>query len=219
MHWSSAVAYCVGLITTDGCLSGDGRHIDFTSKDVELVEYVRECLGPRNRITRKHRGDGIRRYFHAQISDVAVYRWLCSLGLTPRKSLTLGPLAIPDEYFADFLRGSLDGDGSIMVYQDSVFPNSLRLYVRFCSGSRSHLDWLQVTTARLWSLKGYQTTVTRAFRLNYAKRESLELLKRLYYASDIACLHRKRCLAEQAVTRQAEVAELGIRDGLRSRWS
>lgn len=208
MYWSSAVAYCVGLITTDGCLSGDGRHIEFTSKDLELVETVKRCLGPQNRIGTKGRGDGRRRYFRIQIGNVELYRWLCSLGLTPRKSLTLGSLDIPDTFFADFFRGCLDGDGNIMAYQDSVFPNSLRLYVRLYSASRPHLDWQQATLTRLWSLKGYQTTVPRAFRLNYAKRESLNLLRRLYYASDVVCLLRKRRIAESVLTREAEVVKL-----------
>ena len=35
--------------------------------------------------------------------------------MTPEKSLTLGPLAIPDEYFPDFFRGCIDGDGSIFA--------------------------------------------------------------------------------------------------------
>ena len=37
---------------------------------------------------------------------------LVSLGLTPRKSLTLGALAVPDELFPDFFRGCIDGDSS-----------------------------------------------------------------------------------------------------------
>ena len=39
MKWTSELAYAVGLLTTDGSLSKDGRHIDLTSKDVEqLIE-------------------------------------------------------------------------------------------------------------------------------------------------------------------------------------
>ena len=31
--WTPELAYIVGLITTDGCLSSDGRHLTFTSCD------------------------------------------------------------------------------------------------------------------------------------------------------------------------------------------
>ncbi len=208
MKWSPLLAYCVGLITTDGCLSPNGRHIEFTSKDLELVEHVRKCFGPHNRVCTKGRGDGVRRYFRIQFGNVKLYQWLSSLGLTPRKSLTIGPLNIPHELFSDFLRGHLDGDGNITSYFDSIFPNSLRLYVRFSSASRPHLDWIQAVILDLWSLRGYQTTVTRAFRLNYAKGASIELFKRLYASPDAPCLSRKRRLAEPFLTAQAEVAEL-----------
>jgi hypothetical protein len=96
MDWSPSVAYCVGLITTDGCLSGDGRHIEFSSKDLELVKHMQHCLGQNNRIGSKSRGHGPSRYFRIQLGNVKLYRWLCSIGLSPRKSLTLGALDIPD---------------------------------------------------------------------------------------------------------------------------
>ncbi len=38
IQWSPELAYAIGLLVADGCLSKDGRHIDFTSKDLELVE-------------------------------------------------------------------------------------------------------------------------------------------------------------------------------------
>ncbi len=208
MEWSPLIAYCVGLITTDGCLSGDERHVEFSSKDVELVEYVRHGLGSSNRICAKDRGDRTWRYFRIQISNVRVYQWLQSLGLTARKSLTLGPLNIPDEFFSDFLRGHLDGDGNITSYNDPVYPNSLRLYVRFCSASRPHLDWLETTISRLWSIHGYQTVDTRAFRLSYAKRASIKLLKHIYASPNAPYLLRKRRIAAPFIGIQAEVAEL-----------
>ena len=38
VQWSPNFAYALGLLTTDGCLSGDGRHIDFTSQDNEQLQ-------------------------------------------------------------------------------------------------------------------------------------------------------------------------------------
>lgn len=34
------------------------------------------------------------------------------------KTLSLGKLRIPKRYFADFVRGHLDGDGSVFTYVD-----------------------------------------------------------------------------------------------------
>jgi len=114
--WSPALAYAVGLIATDGNLSPDGRHLSIPSKDLDLLESLRGCLGLTNSIGRHSSARG---HIHRlQWGDRLFYDWLQSIGLTPAKSLTLGPLAVPDEYFVDFFRGCIDGDGSITTYVD-----------------------------------------------------------------------------------------------------
>ena len=45
LDWSETMAYIVGLLATDGCLSSDRRHIILTSRDRELVETFLACLG------------------------------------------------------------------------------------------------------------------------------------------------------------------------------
>jgi hypothetical protein len=40
IEWSPRLAYAVGLIATDGCLYGDGRHIAFISKDEDLMRTL-----------------------------------------------------------------------------------------------------------------------------------------------------------------------------------
>ena len=37
IKWSADFAYAIGLIMTDGNLSPDGRHLCFTSKDIEQI--------------------------------------------------------------------------------------------------------------------------------------------------------------------------------------
>jgi hypothetical protein len=58
-----------------------------------------------------------------------LYDALLTIGLTPAKSLTLGPLAIPDDYFPDFFRGCIDGDGSVLVYTDRYHAAKNERYV------------------------------------------------------------------------------------------
>ena len=43
--WSPHFAYAIGLLVTDGNLSPSGRHIHFTSKDLELVKLFQKALG------------------------------------------------------------------------------------------------------------------------------------------------------------------------------
>jgi hypothetical protein len=205
--WTAELAYVVGLITTDGCLSRDGRHITLVSKDVDLLEIVRRCRHVGGRIS-----GTVGAYGHhchrLQWSDRRFHRWLCDIGLMPAKSLRLGALTVPDAHFADFFRGCIDGDGSITTYVDryNTFKSPTyvytRLFVSIVSASRPFIDWLRQTTNRLYGMSGF-VTVKRSRRaghsdlwcLKYAKRESLALLRLMYYAPDVPCLHRKHEIA------------------------
>ena len=206
IRWSPNLAYAVGLIATDGNLSGDGRHLSLTSIDRDLLETLRTCLHLGAAI-RPHRGGHGSRGLRVQWGDRYFYEWLVGIGLTPAKSLTLRPLAVPDSVFADFLRGCIDGDGSVVVYADWYHTDKNeryvyeRLYVTLVSGSWRFLDWIRSTVHRLISLKG-SISARRAegknplWTLRYAKGESLELLRRIYYSPTVPRLTRKRVTAE-----------------------
>jgi len=196
-QWSHNLAYAIGLLTTDGCLSKDGRHIDFTSNDIDLIETFKSCLKLNNKICLKRCGEGNRVCNRVQFGDVVFYRFLLCVGLMPNKTKKLGKLNIPDRYFFDFLRGVLDGDGYVQVYQDSVYPNSQRLYTRFACASLKHLLWLRKKIKKFLGIEGsVQKTVKKIFELRYAKSESIILLRAIYYSSQSPCLKRKHEIAE-----------------------
>jgi hypothetical protein len=113
--WTRERAYAIGLLATDGNLSRDGRHLTVTSADPDLLGVLRACLALQANV-RQVGSQG--RCYRVQWSDRRFYEWVESIGLSPAKSRTLGALTIPDEYFADFARGCIDGDGSIVVYVD-----------------------------------------------------------------------------------------------------
>ncbi|MGH9198736.1 MAG: LAGLIDADG family homing endonuclease, partial [Acidimicrobiia bacterium] len=81
--------YFVGLITSDGCLCGDGSHVSLTSKDYSFLKDLRNTLRIRNRIGTKIGGSGSVS-FQIQMGNKAFHRFLQRVGLTPDKSLTLG---------------------------------------------------------------------------------------------------------------------------------
>lgn len=196
--WDSRIAYVVGLMATDGNLSPDGRHLEFTSKDLEQVELLKQLLNLNNRITQKTSGfSPDKTYWRIQFGNVALYRWLMEIGLHPNKSKSLGALAVPDAYFWDFVRGCLDGDGTLKVYNDPHYPRSQRLYVYLYAASRSYLEWIEHTTVRIGGIHGYIDDGHGAWRLNYAKAASLALLRLLYYQPDLCCLKRKRDLVQK----------------------
>ena len=206
-EWSAEFAYVVGLIATDGNLGRKKPVITLVSKDSELLETVRSCLALTTP-TRPHGGGYANRCRHLSWHDRCLYDRFRAIGLTPAKSLTLGPLAVPDEYFADFFRGCIDGDGTILVYTDRYHTAKSeryvyeRLYLSIVSASYAFIDWLRTTVHRLTAVDGSLSVrqrpgTSRVWKLCYAKAESIRLLRWMYYAFDVPCLQRKRAKAEK----------------------
>lgn len=206
LGWTAEMAYAVGLIATDGCL-GQGRRITFTSADRVLVKTFLACTGHSVKIgVDRRRGH---RVYRAQIGDVQFYRWLASVGLTERKSLTLGAIDVPDEFLFPIVRGLLDGDGSIAnkLWRADTKDRSDYFWewlaTRFVSGSRRHLEWLASRIDGLLGLRGYigvhrsrkRPGVT--FALRYGKPASVRLLALLYADRDAPALPRKRAIWER----------------------
>lgn len=191
LKWSSKLAYVVGLITSDGSLSIDGRHINFTSTDFDLIQLFCEYLGLKNKIGIKTgQYAGSKTCYVVQFGDVLFYRWLLVVGLMPNKSKVINKLLIPKEYFYDFLRGCIDGDGSIGAF---VHPESrhLQLRVRLVSASGPFLEWVRSIT-RTDQIKGYITLPgKRVGVLTYAIQDSTKLLNLLYYPGFPKSLNRK----------------------------
>lgn len=190
-NWSSNLAYIIGLITTDGCLSKDGRHIDFTSKDIQLIRTFKKYLGLRVKIGYKISGYSGKWCPRIQFGDVNFYNFLLEIGLTPAKSKTLNSLKIPEKYFFDFLRGCFDGDGSIYAYWDKRWHSSYMYYSSFVSASPDYLKWLQNQIFYLAKIKGHISKGGRSHQLKFAKSESKILFNKIYHSNNIPLLKRK----------------------------
>lgn len=200
--WSSSLAYALGLITTDGNLSPDGRHIIFTSKDLELIHHFQNSLKINFKITKKSSGaEVIKKYYVVQFSNVNFYKFLQSLGLMPKKSKIMHQIIVPDQYFFDFLRGHFDGDGTFYSYWDPRWRSSYMFYTTFVSASQQHITWLQSKISNFLNINGHITKASNhsCYQLKYAKADSLQLLPKMYYNPQATCLTRKRLKIHKAL--------------------
>lgn len=217
------MAYAVGLIATDGCLITGQRRIDFCTGDLQLAETYLECLGrdpSRVRVERTARGTFL---YREQLKDADLYRWLLGIGLTPRKSLTLGPLTVPDEHLPHLVRGLLDGDGTVLNFTSKADttrrPDGSYRYewfrVTFVSASRPHLAWLQDRTHDVLGIRGAIGMTARPpyspiYRLQFGRWDSMRILPWIYADRDAPCLLRKRAIWDDYAARYAvDVARAG----------
>jgi len=68
-----------GLITSDGSLSKDRRHIDITSKDYEFLQDIKDIIGIKNKIGIKFGGKKKQKAFRIQIANKHLYDFLLSV--------------------------------------------------------------------------------------------------------------------------------------------
>ncbi|MDP1706725.1 MAG: hypothetical protein Q8L36_02790 [bacterium] len=201
IEWSPKFAYALGLLATDGNLSTDGRHFDFTSKDMEQIRNFMNCLEIKPKIGYKKSGYTGQKRPRIQFGDVNFYKFLLGIGFMPAKSKIMADFKIPNKYFFDFLRGHLDGDGTFISYWDPRWRSSFMFYTIFISASKKHIDWLRREIFRKLRINGHITKGVNSsvYQLKFAKTESLKLLPKMYYDNGVICLSRKRLKIEKAL--------------------
>lgn len=188
--------YLVGLITTDGCLSTDGRHVNITSKNKTFLELIKGRLYITNNVTAKYNGQGDKAY-NIQISDKRFYNFLISVNLFPKKSLTISAIKVPDIFFDNFLRGVIDGDGNIQRW---IHPTNRReqWVLRISSGSKQFALWLLSEIEGKMQVKGKMHTCARKntknplYLLKFGKVAAKRILYTCYLESNNSKLHLER---------------------------
>lgn len=194
INWNANFSYAIGLIATDGNLSKDGRHIIFTTKDEDLASLFIKSLNIECKITKKTRDKSkIKKYFVVQFSDVNFYKFLLKTGITPKKSKTIKKVLVPDDYFRDFLRGCIDGDGSISIFKHKESKKP-QLKIRLASASEKFLLWIQKNIKKQLKTKGgyiWKDKKKNVYTLTYGKEDGGKILIFMYYSKEVVCLERK----------------------------
>lgn len=213
--------YLVGLIAADGCLSRDGRHIDITAKDRQFLESLAKKLKISNSVCKKRNGSGKIQY-RIQISSSTFHAFLKSVGLVSRKSLVLNRIAVEEQHFNDFLRGVIDGDGSIRSWKhpsNGGWQWSLRIY----SASFRFLRWLQQEIKIRFLTDGGLHEDRKLFVLKFGKMAAQRILKQCYYSGSLS-LQRKERLALECVntangwSTSKTIGQVAERQTLRTQW-
>ncbi len=184
---SPELAYIVGLVASDGNLEEDNNCVILNTTDFELADTFRQLLGMNNaHIVVVNHAPPRKTSYMVQVCDYVFRSFVEARGLTPRKTLTIGALDVPDQVFVDFLRGELDGDGGWHIGHG--WRGVEYLIAKIVSKSRPYLEWIQKTVERLTGLTGRFSGHGVVYNGHNAER----LGAWLYYSPDLPCLSRKR---------------------------
>ncbi len=193
---SPELAYVVGLVASDGNLQKQNHCVIEVSTDNQIINLIGVILQlSKPQVTVVRRKFPNKTAYMLQVCDYRFRAFLEGLGLTPKKTFTIGPLAIPDQVFRDFLRGELDGDGS--WYVSKGWRDSKYLVGKFTSRSQIYLEWLQQSVSRLSGTQG----ALQPSRLFYNSKKAEALGEWLYYDTQLPCLSRKRQVWENWMNR------------------
>ena len=136
-----------------------------------------------------------KKYSVLQFSDVLFYEYLKNVGIFPKKSLTLGAVAVPQKYFPDFFRGVIDGDGCITTWTHRT--NGYQQWSLFIvSAAPIFISWLKLEAENYFKVRGkLYTSLNKGKknpinRLKFGKLAAKVIIKQIYYDGSL-CLARK----------------------------
>ena len=190
---NSDVAYIIGLIITDGnvTIRYNGCYLSITLhiNDKYILEKIGEKLGYNGPlyIYKNRNACAFRICSKKLCNDLKKY---C---IVPDKSLIVKFPNI-NKYFYHFLRGVIDGDGSIMISKKRNRP-TIVIY----SGSFDFTDGLYKKLCKLKIKPIFQKVNSKAYRVVIGKKKSvIKLIKLLYKNADMF-LTRKKEIADRII--------------------
>lgn len=162
------------------------------------MQLIKDSLGFESQVCIKNKNISNKQAYRIQIANKGFYDFLLSIGLMQNKSLILKQVKVPNQYFVDFLRGLIDGDGCIRKWTHPSNKReqwSLRVY----SGSGDFMKWLKESTELLLKVQGkIYREVDALWILKFGKMAAREIVRRCYY-KDCLGLERKIKLANECL--------------------
>jgi hypothetical protein len=213
--WNPVMAYVVGVICSDGCLTNRGTfRID--QKEPELLLKVRALMKSTDDIRFRPKMGVAGAIYSLRVSNVKVYEDLIRIGLTPKKSLTIHFPAMPSDCVRHFIRGCWDGDGSI-YFEDK---NLLKPRASYVSGSKAFIEAMVKHLAEfglsIATIHKYKRS--RAYYMKYGPVDCAKLYHILYDGVDQGqFLNRKHEMFRAAADKFGETNDLQERLRLRRR--
>lgn len=137
-EWTEESAYVLGYVYTDGNVQCDpiasrwGLTITTKESDMYHLERIRQLL----QITKPLLYAPKTRSYRMIIANRVLAEKLVRMGVVPRKSLIVEFPQIPGPYLRHFVRGIVDGDGSVFYFDR---PRSPYFAIRIYSGSQRFL--------------------------------------------------------------------------------
>lgn len=194
--WSNEMAYVLGFICADGCISHRLNILTISQKEIEILEKIKKLMQAEQNIVHYSHQD----INHLPIGSKAIVEDLLKLGITPKKSLTIKFPCMATEYISHFIRGYFDGDGTI-CRQGTGWKVSI------VSGSKDFIESVKEKFEQFSGVnaqKIYKHNDANAYMLGYYSRDNIIKIFNFFYdeytLKNELCLIRKYNLFKEAIS-------------------
>lgn len=189
--WTPAMAYVLGYWWTDGCMrikrNTTAHEIQIASNDRDHLVLMAETIGG-NYDLRKVSVTA--NAYVISFCSKEMYQDILAHGGTPRKSRTIGFPDISDDFLPHFVRGVIDGDGSLVWNGD-------RPVIYIYSGSSAFLEQLGIAVEKVIGIPSPNLTPNRNnYYIKWSTTRAKCLVAWLYKQHRGLALERKATIAE-----------------------
>jgi len=175
---NSQSAWLLGLLAADGCIEGNRKRWILSQSGDHGLDIIKEVSGLISFGGVIHRGQPKvgNTYHYIRVSSSQMVSDMSAYGIVPAKTLTYSMPDIPAEFSADFMRGYIDGDGSIGVYEVNNYPALVLSLV----GTKSFVDSVkEIVPAKaslsdkgsIWDIRWYGRNAVDACEWVYGNDE------------------------------------------------
>jgi DNA-binding transcriptional regulator WhiA/predicted HTH domain antitoxin len=166
-EWSNEMAWVLGFIYADGCISNTNQNVSISQKDKDLLDKIQKVMDSNFRY---HYNKKTKVYM-LTINSKEIKNDLMKFGLHNNKSKTIEFPDIPKEYLHHFVRGIIDGDGWV---QD-------RGYVMIVTtGSKKFAESL-CNVFKSWGLNSFIKENSNAYRVWVSGKDHMIKLYQILY--------------------------------------
>lgn len=177
----------LGWMASDGHVNKNLLNFSLEICDKEIVDKCKDLIGYTGEVKlRKAKKEKFKDSYRLLITNKKMTKDLVDFGITPAKSKTIQLPKIDDEdLFYHFLRGVIEGDGSLVTSQEYI---KKRLFIFLNSASKEFLEKIAERIGLKYKIREKKKGV---WRLIYWDNKAIELCERLYKDSDGIRLQRK----------------------------
>ena len=192
-------AYLLGLLFTDGSIIHDDKRspnisLELSEIDKDILIKFKELINASSALSYRKRANRKNGTYTFSFRSVQVAEDLSKWNIIPNKTYLINQVIIPENYKIDYLRGFIDGDGSI--YQDI----NKSWHINICGHNRNIIQQIAELGNNLIGEKMHAIQVSNnVYRYIWNGQKAIKLAAILYNNCPIAITrkHAKAMAAQE----------------------